>query len=384
MNIFLFISIAFLFTYVAGKWLEKIHVPWIFAALIFGVGLSLYSPLQGITGSETFDFLAQLGMYFLLFIVGFEINIKQLKKQGPFIARIMSATLLAAIVLGTFIVKYYFDVSWMVAVLISLSFATVGEAILVPILDQLKIVNTRLGRAIIGIGTMDDVVEIIALVLVTFVIGSHIGNHIFLIFGSLILLSALVFGFTWLSSEGHKFHFSNVQTLFFIVITVFFLFVGIGDFADAAPLAALLAGVSIRTFISNERLRLIENEIRALTYGLFAPLFFIWIGASIDMQSVFTDWFLVILVVVISSLAKILASIFFRKKDLNFKESLLLGIGLSVRFSTGIVIVKIFLDSGLITDRLYSVIIASSVIFTLFVPFVFSRLLFRWRDSINV
>jgi len=74
-NIFLFISIVLLFTFIVGRWLQKIHVPWIFAALLFGTGLIFYNPLQeGITGSESFSFLAQLSMYFLLFIVGFEIK----------------------------------------------------------------------------------------------------------------------------------------------------------------------------------------------------------------------------------------------------------------------------------------------------------------------
>ncbi len=383
MNIFLLISIALLFTYFLGKFLEKAHIPWIFASLLFGVGLAVYNPFEIITSSGAFNFLAQLGMYFLLFIVGFEINIKKLKHQGKFIIKVSTFTLLLSIVLGIFVVKYFFDVSWLVSLLVSVSFATVGEAILVPILDKLKMINTKIGQSIIGVGTIDDVVEILALLLTTLLIGSRVDNG-FIIAGSLIILSLLTFGFTKLGNQGHKFHFSNIQTLFFIIIAVFFFFIGVGEIADAAPLAALLAGVSLQTFISDKRLELIDDEIKSVTYGIFAPIFFLWIGLSIDVQALQSNFLVILAIVVVSALAKIIASVLARGKNMNVRESVLLGIGLSVRFSTGIVIVKIFLDSGFIDERLYSTIIASSVVFTLLVPFVFSKLLNNWKKHISI
>ncbi len=383
MNIFLLISIALLFTYFLGKFLEKAHIPWIFASLLFGVGLAVYNPFEIITSSGAFNFLAQLGMYFLLFIVGFEINIKKLKNQGKFIIKVSTFTLLLSIVLGIFVVKYFFDVSWLVSLLVSVSFATVGEAILVPILDKLKMINTKIGQSIIGVGTIDDVVEILALLLTTLLIGSRVDNG-FIIAGALIILSLLTFGFTKLGNQGHKFHFSNIQTLFFIIIAVFFFFIGVGEIADAAPLAALLAGVSLQTFISDKRLELIDDEIKSVTYGIFAPIFFLWIGLSIDVQVLQSNFLVILAIVVVSALAKIIASVLARGKNMNVRESVLLGIGLSVRFSTGIVIVKIFLDSGFIDERLYSTIIASSVVFTLLVPFVFSKLLNTWKEHIAI
>ena len=383
MNIFLLFGIFFLSTYFLGKLLEKVHIPWIFASLIFGIALAVYNPFAVITNSDTFNFLADLGMYFLLFIVGFEINIIKLRKQGKFIIKVSTFTLLFSIILGLFVVKYFFDVSWLVALLVSVSFATVGEAILVPILDKLNLINTKLGQAIVGVGTIDDVIEILALLLTTLLVSSKIDNG-FIISGALIILSLLTFGFTKLGSEGRRFHFSNIQTLFFIIIAVFFLFIGVGELATAAPLAALLAGVSLQTFISDKRLRLIDNEIKSVTYGIFAPIFFLWIGLSIDINSLQSNLLLIFIVVVVSALAKIIASVMARGNNMNIKESVLLGIGLSVRFSTGIVIVKIFLDSGFIDGQLYSVIIASSVVFTLLIPFVFSKLINTWHKYIAI
>ena len=78
LNIFLFLNAIFLLTYLIGMLIEKIHIPWIFSALIIGFILAIYNPFSSITSSSIFDFFSQLGMYFLLFIIGFEIDLKEI------------------------------------------------------------------------------------------------------------------------------------------------------------------------------------------------------------------------------------------------------------------------------------------------------------------
>jgi Kef-type K+ transport system membrane component KefB len=79
MNLALLLAGIFLFTFLFGILLEKIRVPWIFAALILGLGMAFYDPFQALISSEPFKFLAQLGMYFLLFLVGFELDLEKIK-----------------------------------------------------------------------------------------------------------------------------------------------------------------------------------------------------------------------------------------------------------------------------------------------------------------
>jgi len=50
-----------------------------------------------------------------------------------------------------------------------------------------------------------------------------------------------------------------------------------------------------------------------------------------------------------------------------------------VRFSTSLIIVKILLDNGIINAGLYSVIVASSIVFSFVIPLLFSNLLAKWR-----
>jgi len=380
MNIFLFLSFAFLFTFLVGRLIEKIKVPWIFAALILGSLLAVSNAFSPVTSSPAFVFLAQLGMYFLLFIIGFEINLKQIRKKGAFILKGTFFIIFLEAFFGSLIVRFVFGYDWVISFLVALSFATVGEAVLIPILDEFKIVNTRLGQTIIGIGTLDDLIEITALILVAVLVGSGAHTHfnISLILVSLLVLFLLTIGFTKLRQEGRKFSFSDIETLFLFTVFIFFLFLGIGEYAESAPLAALLAGVSIRTFIPEKRLKLIESEVKSICYGLFAPVFFLWAGASMNANYILHSPFLVFLIVTASAGAKLLGSYIFARKELGVKKSVLLGIGLSVRFSTSIVIIKILLDAGLIAAELYSVMIASTIAFMFVVPVLFSSLLATW------
>ncbi|HMB65612.1 MAG TPA: cation:proton antiporter, partial [Patescibacteria group bacterium] len=353
MNIFLFLSLVFLLTFAIGRLIEKIRVPWLFAALLVGGFLAAYNPFTEITESQTFEFLAQMGMYFLLFIIGFEINLKQLKGKGKFIVRSAFFIIFLEAILGSLLIHFLFDYSWFISGVVALSFATVGEAILVPVLDEFKILNTNLGQSIIGIGTLDDVIEIFILILVIITVGIQQQDGlniiaVITIVSSLLLLFLLTVVLTKLRKENSKFHFSKIETLFLFVLFVLCLFLGIGEYAHAAPLAALLAGVGLRTFIPPERLDMVETEVKTMCYGFFAPIFFLWAGATMDMDYLIAAPLLVLAVIIVTKSAKFLGSFITARKELGTKQSLLLGLGLSARFSTSIVIIKILYENGLI------------------------------------
>ncbi len=382
MNIFIFIALIFIGTLLLGKLLEKVRIPWIFAALLIGTLLAIRNPFSDITSSETFTLFAHLGMYLLLFLVGFELNIEKLKKKSSFIFTSAFVIIFLEGIVGSLIVHYVFDYSWIISLLVALSFATVGEAILVPILHEFKLINTTLGQAIIGIGTADDVIEILLLLFASIVVGTQVEGNIFVILGSLAIVLLMTFAFRLFGKKRDQFTFISIETLFLFILFVFFIFIGIGSYAASAPLAAILAGVSVRLFIHDQRLSFIDDEIKSLTYGFFAPLFFVWIGAGLDIAYLVSAPLLVLLVASVSIGVKIIGSYLMGKKELGLKGSTILGIGLSVRFSTSIIIIKFLFDNEVIGYDIYSVVIASSVVFMFIIPLFFSQLINKWKSAI--
>jgi len=394
---FLFLSGFFLLTYIIGMLIEKIHIPWIFSALIIGFILAIYNPFSSILGLPNpfpsilglpiFDFFKNLGMYFLLFIIGFEIDLKEMKKMGKFIIKSTMLTILFATLFGTLLIYFVFKIDLVIAIIVSLSFATVGEEILIPILDEFNLTDKPLGQTIIGVGSLDDIVEILSLIFVVLLVGSNSPQgdfNIWVIIIALFVLFLLMIGLLKFKKKRKRFKHTGVEALFVFVLFVLFLFIGVGDFAEAAPLAALFAGIGLRTFLPKERLKVIESEVKTVCYGLFAPIFFLMVGVSMDLSYLVMFPILIILIVLVSLAAKILASYLSGKKKLGEKNSILLGIGLSVKFSTSIVIIAIFLENKLITPGLYSVIIASSMIFAFLIPILFATLLTKWKSSVDL
>ena len=376
MNLFLFLGIAFFFTFFAGRLIEKIKVPWIFSALIFGSIISLYNPFPEITSSETFSFMAQMGMYFLLFVIGFEIELKEFRKASRFFVNATFFIILLEAAVGSLLIHYIFGYEWIVSIVVASSFATVGEAILLPILDEFRMVNTKLGQSIIAIGTLDDIIEILVLILAVIMVGltKSVQLNYTLLFSSLAALFILPFLLVRFKERNGRFNFLRIEMLFLFIIFILFIFLGIGQYANATAIAALLAGIGLKAFLPKNRLEAIESEVKTMCYGFFAPIFFLWAGTTIDMRYIFTSPLLVLLIVGVTAAAKLLGSFIVGFRYMGLKNSLLLGIGLSVRFSTSIVIVKLLFDNGIIEENLYSVIIASTIVFTFLIPIIFSNL----------
>jgi Kef-type K+ transport system membrane component KefB len=380
-DIFLFLSLSFMFIFFVGRMIERLKVPWIFAALLLGFLLAIRNPFSTVTSSQTFDFLAEMGMYSLLFMIGFELDMSKLKETRGFIVRATFFIIFLEAFFGSLLVHFVFGYGWMISFLVAMSFATVGEAILIPILDEFNMVNTDLGQSIIGIGTLDNIIELIVLIWIVLLIGSggDDGLSTVLAIGSLFVLFLLSYGLTRLKGEDEKLVFMSIKSLFLLVLSIFFLFIWIGEFSHASPIAALLAGICLKTFIPEKRLQAIESEIKAMSYGFFAPIFFIWVGISMDVNYLGKYPFHILLVVIVSKGAKLLGSYLVARKQMGTRKSILLGIGLSVRFSTSIIIIKILFENGLVGADLYSIIIASSIVFKFLVPVLFANLLVKWK-----
>ena len=381
-NVFIFLAGLFLLVFFLGKIFERWKIPWIFSSMLIGALLAIKNPFSGITSSSEFSFLSNLGMLFLLFIIGFEIDLKKMEKFAGFIFGSTFFIILFEALVGTLLIHFVFGYAWFISFIVGMSFATVGEAILIPILDEFKIVNTRLGQMILGIGTFDDIFEILVLVLVVLFLGvdsSKTGGNFIVIIIALVALSLLTSIFIRMKKTNHRFKFTKIESLFLLCIAILFLFIGIGELSGSSALAALLAGISLKTFLPKDRIESIEVEMKSLCYGFFAPIFFVSVGLALDLKYLFSSFWLILMIFFASALSKLIASYILGHKKLGGKDSVLLGIGLSARFSTSIVIIKILLDNMLIKEGLYSVIIASSIIFTFLIPILFSKLIVKWK-----
>lgn len=377
-NLIIFLAIIYLFSFVLGRILRKINIPASFAPLFFGILLAVKNPFSDITSSDNFKFLAFLGMYFMLFLIGFEIDFKDFKRTGSFIIKsTIIIVLLEALVDGLFF-KILFHYELIIAFVIALIFATVGEEILLPILEEFKLLKTKVGQSILKIGVLDNFLEFLAIILISFYLGItsqvYINIKIFLVYIFLFLLLILFF---WKERERIKIFLNklNLQAIFLFLFFIFFVFIFIGEQTQMTALALIIGGLLFRHFIkSREKFNEVEQEIKTFTYSLFGPIFFVWVGQSVNLKYILEYPFYILIICVFILISNILASFFITRKELGPRGALLLGVSFCVKFSSSIVLIKVIHDMGVLNDNLYSVLVGSSIFFVLIPPILFSLL----------
>ena len=387
MNLPLFLSLAFFLTVAIGSLLKKIRIPWIFGALLVGLGVAFFAPDAAVTKTPSFQFMADLGVYFLLFIIGYEINLRNFKLQAKFLGTTALKIITAEAITGTLLIHFFFDINWLVAMIVAASFATIGEAILVPILEEFGIIKSRLGQVIFGVGVIDDVIEILTIVLASLLITNNASSnlhHIVLVFATLIFLFVLPKLLSMLGIRSHLFKTISFDFMFLTIVAFIFFFIGVSIGVDLAPMAAILAGVAAQNLVSHRFRKQFESEIKALCYGFFGPIFFMSVGLTTDVGVLGEGIGLILLLTAATSTAKIVSTYFSSRKMLGKKGSIVAGVCFTARLSTSIVLIKLFLDNGLIDQRLYSVLVGTTIVTQLVSPTIISLLLNRWQSELKL
>lgn len=378
---------VYLFTAFVGILLEKVKVPWIFASLILGLGLASFNPFSEVMSSDAFVFVTNMGMWFLLFIIGFEINLKEIRTQKEFIVKTTFFLIFLESVGGSLFVHFVFGTNWLIAIVVAISFATVGEIVLLPILEEFNLVRTRLGQIILGCAIVDDIFEVAVLFATILLIGVS-GDGDFNVSGAIASLVVLFILTVVLLKSGKinkKLTFPDGEFAFLLSILVLFLFIAIGQFgfSEASSLGALFSGIAIGNFLPKEGKNRTRLAVRSIGFALFGPLFLVSVGAKVSMAYLSMFPYLIFAKVALTKGIKMTGSYLIGRNKIGVIKSLILGSCLSVKFSTSIIVFTILLDKGLIGIPLYSVLISSKVVYKFVVPFVL-RYLVPKADLIKI
>jgi len=361
------------FGYLLQKYLK---IPWMFASLFFGLVLSALGLFKGTIESDVFKLLETFGMYFLLFIIGFNLDLRTMGKLKKYVVIGTIVIICSEGFFGSLLLYFVFPAevsnSLLVALVTALSFATVGEAVLLPILAEFKVIKTTFGQLTLGIGTLDDIIEVLMLAVVAILPGflsttqvQSIPDPLFIFsgLGCLLLLTLIMMKLggriKGILEKNHPP--SYVSSLLTLLVCFSFIALGGFVFESLATVGAIFGGMVMKGLLPKERLSENEKAVEFLGYIFLAPLFFLSIGASVSVTSLLIYPTLIALVWAVAKGSKLLSSFLLFRKLLGNKYSLLLGLGLSVRFSTSLIVQFILVSSGFISLALYSALIATAI-----------------------
>ncbi|MBN1280079.1 MAG: cation:proton antiporter [Candidatus Thermoplasmatota archaeon] len=381
-DVVLTIALALIFARLFGYLFERLKQPpvigEIFAGLLlggYGVGVlagtsfslfswTIYIPEFCYT-TEIFTFLAELGILFLMFLSGLEINfsdLQRVKKPSVFVA---IGGVVAPLIFGLS-VCHAFGYSWHISLVVGLILVATSVGVPVRTLMDLRLLNTEVGLTILGSAVIDDVIGIILFVSILGVATpldvTFLGVKILIFF-----LLFLFLGFKLVDKVfdlGEKIQLP--KALLSLSLAIFLLY---SFFAYQSGIAgitgAFVAGLVIRHAIKSRK---VIDDIKTLSYGLFIPLFFVWVGANVDL-TVFSmlhvlGFALVIIFVAIAG--KIIGcGIGAKLAGMSYRRSLQIGIGMIPRLEMALIIVGAAISQGVLTGPLREQILATTVLLTL-------------------
>jgi len=170
-------ALLFALTYLLAGLPERVHIPGIPGALF--VGMVIYClPLGGrlltLPLSVPISFLAEAVLLFLLFFIGLQIDLDEMRKPSGGIVRLTVLNTAFPFIFGI-IAMIMLGYGWILAIVIGLTRMPTAEAVLVPILDKFKLIHTRVG-SFTGAGVPDDVIELIVISVVSIWVGKKTGE----------------------------------------------------------------------------------------------------------------------------------------------------------------------------------------------------------------
>lgn len=400
-SIFLLIITTYLVIITVGSLLNKyLRLPWMFTVVIYGIVLSIFGIFQDVFPTEQFKLLSQFGTLFFLFTIGLELNLRELKRLGKAIVFgnialvLTEATLLAAVFY--FFFPSYVSNNFFVAFIAGMAFGTVGEVILMALLKEFGLENTRFGQLALGIGVFDDIFELSAL-------GVIVALPAFVVFGvdnsaaladgiqitatmiALLIVSALLIKYgKKLEPQFQKLGKLNDKVPPFLIFLFFFGFIYLtaGKFEDLGIVAAIFAGMVIKEILPTTWVEQYKKPIFFAANFIFGPFFFLKLGSGVSFQALLTNPFLILIIMMISLSSRMLISYLIFRKTIGNRESIVLGVGLTTKMSTSVVSENLLFTSGMIAAPLYSAILVTFILLKIIVIAVFSHNLALIKDAI--
>ncbi|MEM0448553.1 MAG: cation:proton antiporter [Methanomassiliicoccales archaeon] len=366
---------------------RRFEVPVIVGVVLVGIllsnitldGQSLFSMLK-LSEEENravFDVFAELGVIFLLFTVGLETPLHELRRVGR------TAALVA--VLGV-IVPFFVGLALMLilqhsvleALFVGAAMVATSVGITAYVLKDLGMMETIEAKVILGAAVIDDVLGLIVLSMVS---GIAIGGSLNII--DIAVVAALAVAFVLLimfitamvpkarsrlnqRPESHRkgLH-KHISPLPFALVVCFGLSALASYLNLAAIVGAFLAGM---LFAELRDIWPAEEKFNPINEFL-VPFFFLQIGFLVNLSAISTmeTIFLVVVVTILAALTKF-AGAFLGSLKLGKGSANIIGVGMIPRGEVGIIVASIGLMAGVLSESLYAVVVFMSLLTTIMTP----------------
>lgn len=387
-----------------GEAMQRLRQPAVMGQLLAGVllGPSVFGALlpawqhwvfpADAAQKKMLDAIAQLGVLLLLLLTGMETDldlVKRMKRMAvcaslggmlvPFACGVALGEALPARLLPNP------DARLATSLFLGIALAISSVKVVAMVIREVDYLRRNIGQVILAAAILDDTLGWIAIAAIAglaasggFAIGplsvSLGGTLVFIVLCFTVGQRAVVWLIRWSND-----HFTiDMPVISVILVLAFLLALATDVLGVHTALGAFMAGIMIgqSPILTGH----IDEQLRGMIMGLFAPVFFGVAGLSVDLGILATPQLLllVVLFVLIASVGKFVGCfIGGRLGGMSGAEALALATGMNARGSTEIIVATIGLSLGVLNRDLFTMIVIMALLTTLIMPPVLRRALVR-------
>jgi Kef-type K+ transport system membrane component KefB len=315
-----------------------------------------------------------VGLLMLLFLTGLETRISDLKHSGR--AGTLSALggSLLPLGLGT-LAGTLLGMEGRQAFLLGVIMVPTSVGVPLGILMEKKALRSVAGSTILSAAILDDV---LAVLLLTAALAAGSITVVFLKVAAFIVVSYLAG--RWLVSPFLDMteRFPLPMGLFTGALVAMFLF---SFLAEEAGLAGITGAFTAGLFIGRDHhSREIIQQVEVVGYGVFIPLFFVYVGGLLDPAAFLRIGPAILIMIAVAMVSKASGAwIGARLGGLSAADSNIVAVGMLPRLEVALIIVALATSSGMVdgrtADELWTFVIASAALTLVITPLLLNRLI---------
>jgi len=368
-KVLLALFIALLAAKIAAELFQRLHQPAVVGEIMAGIVIGP-AVLNLVQPTEVMDALAEIGVIFLLFTVGLETKPSDIFRVGRTATIVAVLGVVVPFVAGWGLLSLWPGHSWIEATFLGASMVATSVGITARVLFGMGLITAEASRVILAAAVIDDVIGLLVLAVVSNLATGRINySSIGFVAVLAIAFTVTIIAFGSRIVNRVKQPVSNLKIDHSLLMFALVLCFGLAAVANligiAGIIGAFLAGVALSEATDGTRL---HNQSQALT-EFTTPFFLVAIGMKLNL-AIFLSGDFVVLATVVTALAIITKFIGCGLGAIGMgrRRAIQVGVGMIPRGEVGIVVAQIGLLMAAVSDQIYGVVLAMSIITTLAAP----------------
>lgn len=352
---------------------QKIRQPVVLGYLVAGLIIGPYTPPHIlITDIPNVKALAELGVIFLMFSLGLEFSFHKLTRVG-FSASITGIFEVVMMTVIGFFVGTLLNWSYYECIFLGAALAISSTTIIIKALQELNLTKKRFADVVFGILIVEDLLAILILVSLTTVVATQNIFSIAMLIAAAKLITVVTAWFLigfFLVPYSFRIiaRFTNAEILTIVSCALCLMLVVVAaHFNYSTALGAFIMGSILAETPQIARIRELIQPIR----DIFAAVFFVSVGMLIDPHMILMHWPIVLLLSVITIVGKVITSgvgAYMSGQSIN--NSMRIGFSMAQIGEFSFIIVGLGIVMGVISDELYAMVVAVSIVTTFTTPYL--------------